>query len=146
VADSANNRRDWWSEIKRRGMFHVAGLYLVSAWLLVQLADVLSQGPLPMPPEALRLVWFALILIFPVVLTFGWRYDITREGVVRTDPRSGERDVPRNISSLRSVRVTAPRPTSADLRGIYIAGTLFSRRKWETQKTILPGRGTIGYW
>ena len=55
VADSANNRRDWWSEIKRRGMFHVAGLYLVSAWLLVQIADVLSQGPLPMPAEALRL-------------------------------------------------------------------------------------------
>ncbi len=89
------NRRDWWSEIKRRGMFHVAGLYLVSAWLLVQIVDVLSQGPLPMPPEALRLVWIALILIFPFVLIFGWRYDITREGVVLTDLREGERqDLP----------------------------------------------------
>jgi len=69
-------------------MFHVAGLYLVSAWLFVQFVDVLSQGPLPMPPEALRLIWIALILIFPVVLIFGWRYDITREGLVHTDPRA----------------------------------------------------------
>ncbi|KPK59893.1 MAG: hypothetical protein AMJ59_09100 [Gammaproteobacteria bacterium SG8_31] len=76
-------------------MFHVAGLYLVSAWLLVQIVDVLSQGPVPMPAEALRLVWIALILIFPLVLIFGWRYDITREGVVLTDLREGERqDLP----------------------------------------------------
>lgn len=88
---------DWWSEIKRRGVVHVAGLYGVTAWLIVQMADVISQGPFPMPSEALRLIWIALVLIFPIALIFGWRYDITRQGIVRTDTRRGNRaDLPLN--------------------------------------------------
>jgi hypothetical protein len=92
VADSADTGRDWWSEIRRRGVVHVAGLYIVTAWVIVQVADIVAQGPYPMPPEALRLIWLALIFIFPVVLVFGWRYDITRHGVVRTDPRVGAKE------------------------------------------------------
>jgi hypothetical protein len=88
---------DWWSEIKRRGVAHVAGLYGVTAWLIVQMADVVSQGPFPMPSDALRLIWMALVLVFPIALIFGWRYDITRRGIVRTDPhvRAGT-DLPLN--------------------------------------------------
>ena len=73
-------------------MIHVAGLYVVAAWLVVQLADMLADGPFPMPPEALRAIWVALIFIFPVVLIFGWRYDITRDGIVVTVPREGEKE------------------------------------------------------
>jgi TolB-like protein/cytochrome c-type biogenesis protein CcmH/NrfG len=79
-------------ELKRRGVIHVAGLYIVAAWVIVQVADVVSQGPFPMPPEALRLIWVALILIFPIALIFGWRYDITRDGILRTDPLAGENE------------------------------------------------------
>ena len=89
--DSADTAMDWWSEIKRRGVVHVAGLYGVTAWLIVQMADVISQGPFPMPSAALRLIWIALVLIFPIALIFGWRYDITRQGIVRTDPHKGDR-------------------------------------------------------
>ncbi|MEP5763747.1 MAG: hypothetical protein ABJ308_04105 [Halieaceae bacterium] len=83
---SDTEKMTWLAELRRRGMLHVAGLYIVSAWVMVQVADTVAQGPLPMPPEALRLIWLALALGFPVALVFGWRFDITREGVVRTDP------------------------------------------------------------
>jgi TolB-like protein len=95
VAESADTGRDWWSEIRRRGVVHVAGLYVVTAWVIVQVVDIVAQGPFPMPSEALRLIWIALITIFPIVLVFGWRYDVTRHGVVRTDPKAGaDNDLP----------------------------------------------------
>ncbi len=63
MRDSADGGRGFWSEIRRRGIVHVTGLYLVAAWLIVQVADTLAQGPLPMPPEALRHIWVAVAMI-----------------------------------------------------------------------------------
>jgi TolB-like protein/Flp pilus assembly protein TadD len=75
-------------------MFHVAGLYSVSAWLLVQIADAFA-GVWAWPAAALRLLWTALILGFPIALIFGWRYDVTKQGIVRTVPHTGgKRDAP----------------------------------------------------
>ncbi len=73
-------------------MFHVAGLYLVSAWLIVQVADVACEGPMACSPAVVRQIWIALALIFPIALIFGWRYDITWEGIVRTVPHTGGRE------------------------------------------------------
>jgi len=91
---SAHRVRAWLSELRRRGVFHVTGLYAVGAWALVQLVDAIS-GPFPLPETALRLIWFAALLGFPVALVFGWRYDITKSGIVRTHRRlSHGEDVP----------------------------------------------------
>jgi TolB-like protein/tetratricopeptide (TPR) repeat protein len=87
-------RRSLFSEIRSRGVIHIAGLYVVGAWVIVQVADIVSQGPMPMPPEAIRLIWAALFLGFPIALLFGWRYDITREGIRRTDTRDGVAEEP----------------------------------------------------
>ena len=84
-------RRLWLSELKRRGVLHVTGLYAVGAWALVQLVDAIS-GPFPLPEEALRHIWLAALLGFPLAVTFGWRYDLTRQGIVRTNPRSANGD------------------------------------------------------
>ena len=93
MAYPAYNRRPWWSELGGRGVVHVTGIYLVSVWLIVQLANLAfgPDGPWPLPQEVHQLIWIALILNFPIVLVFGWRYDITREGFVRTDYHAGVR-------------------------------------------------------
>lgn len=85
MGSSANKRRPLLSELRRRGVIHVTGLYLVGAWAIVQVVDLVAD-PLKIPAEAIPIFWLALVLIFPFVLVFGWRYDITREGIVRTDP------------------------------------------------------------
>jgi len=85
MGSSANKRRPLLSELRRRGVIHVTGLYLVGAWAIVQVVDLVAD-PLHIPAEAIPIFWIALVLIFPFVLVFGWRYDITREGVVRPDP------------------------------------------------------------
>ncbi len=80
----------FFSELKRRNVIRVAGLYAVSAWLLLQVADVLF-GLLVVPEGSLRLVLGILLLGFPVALVFAWAYELTPEGLkLDRDVQPGE--------------------------------------------------------
>ena len=72
-------------ELRRRRVFRVAGIYVVAAWVAVQVASESFPG-LEVPDVAIRYVWIAAFLGFPLALVFGWRYDITTQGIVRTPP------------------------------------------------------------
>ena len=80
------------SELRRRRVFRTAGLYIVGAWVALQVSD-LAFASWGLPDTALRFVWIAAIVLFPLVLVFGWRYDITPNGIVRTPPASGSEDL-----------------------------------------------------
>ena len=69
-------------EARRRRVFRVAGLYLVGAWVLLQISS-LALPAFALPDTAIRYVWIALILGFPVALVFGWRYDFVDGRIVR---------------------------------------------------------------
>jgi adenylate cyclase len=69
-------------ELKRRNVIRVAVLYLVAAWLMLQLTDVLSSL-LPVPESAGSLVILLLVLGFIPVLIFSWVYEMTPEGLKR---------------------------------------------------------------
>ena len=79
-------------ELRRRHVFRVAGLYIVTAWVVLQVAD-LGFESWGVPASALRFVWITALLLFPVALVFGWRYDITAHGIVRTPPATGRADL-----------------------------------------------------
>ena len=74
---------DLFVQARRRRVFRTAGLYIVGAWLLLQIAD-LAFPALSIPEESIRFVWIAVILAFPVAIAFGWRYDIEGGRIVRT--------------------------------------------------------------
>ena len=69
-------------EMKRRKVFQVAVAYLVVAWAIMQVVDVIND-PLNLP------VWFATVVIlllaigFPIAILFSWAFDVTSGGVVR---------------------------------------------------------------
>ncbi|HEY5623038.1 MAG TPA: hypothetical protein VIV14_04700, partial [Gammaproteobacteria bacterium] len=69
-------------EIKRRKVFQVAAAYLVVAWLIMQVVDVVNE-PLSLPG------WFdtvAILLLgigFPIAVILSWAFDLTPEGMVR---------------------------------------------------------------
>jgi TolB-like protein len=63
-------------ELKRRNVIRIAILYLVSSWVLLQLADVLSS--LLNAPE-----FAGSIVVMLLVLGFFWVYEMTPEGLKR---------------------------------------------------------------
>jgi len=70
------------AELKRRNVIRMAGLYLVGAWLVVQVASTL----LPMfgaPGWASRAVVVGLALLFVPAMLFSWVYELTPEGLKR---------------------------------------------------------------
>lgn len=73
------------SEARRRKVFRVAGIYIVAAWVAVQVFSELFPA-LDIPAEAIRYVWLGAFAGFPLALLFGWNYDLTAEGLVRTPP------------------------------------------------------------
>lgn len=74
-------------DLRRRHVFRVVALYIVGAWILLQIADVIFPG-LGIPETAIRFVIIGVIVGFPIALVFGWMYEITPQGIVRTAPLS----------------------------------------------------------
>jgi TolB-like protein/Tfp pilus assembly protein PilF len=79
------------AELKRRNVFRVAALYLVAAWVLLQVGDLLFDL-LGLPTWTNKLLFGALVLGFVPALIFSWVYELTPEGLKR------EHEVERNAS------------------------------------------------
>jgi TolB-like protein/Tfp pilus assembly protein PilF len=77
-------------ELRRRGIFRSAGLYVIGSWVTLQVAALAFQS-LDIPDSALVWIWVALFVGFPVALVFAWRYDLTIKGIVKT-PSEGASD------------------------------------------------------
>jgi TolB-like protein/Flp pilus assembly protein TadD len=70
----------FFSELKRRNVFRVIVLYVITGWVILQAADLLSDI-LPVPEWTGTFVFLLLILGFPLVVMFSWIYEITPEGI-----------------------------------------------------------------
>lgn len=68
------------NELKRRNVFRVAIAYLVSSWLLIQLADILVPM-LTLPDWVSRLIVLLLIILFVPTLIGAWALELTPEGL-----------------------------------------------------------------
>ncbi len=91
-------------EARRRRVFRVIGLYVVAAWALLQVADLLLES-WGISSSALRHVWVGAILGFPVALILGWRYDIAGGRIVRV--ASSDADADLSIGSADYIILTA---------------------------------------
>lgn len=87
-------------ELRRRRVFRTAALYIVGAWLVLQVADVVFPA-LDIPERAVRYVLFGAVLGFPAVLVFGWFFDVGAGGITRTQ-RAGPGDAAASLPLRRA--------------------------------------------
>src|SRR5437773_9960776 len=78
------NVRNFFAELKRRNVYKVAVAYAVVAWLLIQIATQVFPF-LEIPNWAIRLVILLTALGFPVALIIAWAFELTPEGIKRTE-------------------------------------------------------------
>src|SRR5213595_465904 len=76
--------RHFFAELKRRNVYKVAVTYLVAGWALAQgLAQVLPV--FSVPNWVIQLLVGLIVLGFPIALVFAWAFEITPEGLKRTE-------------------------------------------------------------
>jgi TolB-like protein len=90
----------FFSELKRRNVIRMAGLYLVGAWLLIQIAETLLPA-FDVPGWVLRAIIIVLALGFLPALVFSWVYELTPEGL----KRDAEVDPARSIAPRTAQRM-----------------------------------------
>jgi TolB-like protein/Flp pilus assembly protein TadD len=78
------NPRNFFAELKRRKVYRVAITYAVVSWLLIQIATQVFPF-FDIPNWTVRLVIILLALGFPVALILAWAFDLTAQGIKRTD-------------------------------------------------------------
>ena len=67
-------------ELKRRNVFRVAIAYLVAAWLLIQLTDILVPM-LTLPEWVSRFIFLLLVILFIPTVIAAWALEMTPEGL-----------------------------------------------------------------
>ena len=78
-------------ELKRRNVFRVGIAYVIAAWLILQVVDLVLDA-MPAPDWVMQVFLLGTAVGFPLALLFAWAFEMTPEGVKR------EKDVDRSQS------------------------------------------------
>jgi len=81
----------FFNELKRRNVFKVGVAYIVVAWLLAQVADLMVDN-FGAPDWVMKIFLGFLVIGFPLAIFFAWAFELTPEGIKR------EKDVDRSQS------------------------------------------------
>src|SRR6266478_2700238 len=84
AARQAVNPRNFFSELKRRNVYKVAIAYGVVAWLLLQAASILFPT-FEAPTWTMKVFVAVTALGFPIALIIAWAFELTPEGLKRTE-------------------------------------------------------------
>src|SRR5215831_16981284 len=75
---------DFFAELKRRNVYKVALAYIVAGWALSQgIAQVLPV--FNVPNWIIRLIVLLIIIGLPIALVLAWMFEITPQGIKRTE-------------------------------------------------------------
>jgi len=117
-------------ELKRRNVYKIGVAYAVVAWLLIQIATQVFPF-FEIPNWVVRLVVLAMIAGFPIALIVAWAFELTPEGIKRTEEADAAKQQWRGrtwiyvaiVGAVLSVclfivgRYTASRAGSAEVAG-----------------------------
>lgn len=79
-----SEKPSFFEELKRRNVYKVAAAYAVVGWLLVQIATQVFPF-FEIPNWAVRLVVLVIIIGFPIALVIAWAFELTPQGLKRTE-------------------------------------------------------------
>ena len=88
-----------YEELRRRNVVRVGIAYVVTAWLILQVADLVVDN-VPAPDWVMQMLLLIAAAGFPITLIFAWAFEITPEGIKReaevdrsqaTSPKSGRK-------------------------------------------------------
>jgi serine/threonine-protein kinase len=117
-----SQKSSFFSELKRRNVYKVAVAYIVGGWALSQgIAQVLPV--FDVPNWAIRLVVLLIIIGFPVALIVAWAFEVTPEGIKRTEAADAAGQRSRGVAWIYVVLIGA-----ALSAGLFFVGRYTARK------------------
>jgi tetratricopeptide (TPR) repeat protein len=84
MSESPNKLIRFWQELKRRRVFKVVAMYAGTAFIILEVVNNLVS-PLRLPEWTSTLVVVLLGIGFPIVAILSWIFDVTPEGLKKTE-------------------------------------------------------------
>jgi serine/threonine-protein kinase len=118
---------NFFTELKRRNVYKVAVAYIVGGWALSQgIAQVFPV--FDVPNWAIRLIVLLIIIGFPVAIALAWAFEITPEGIRRTeDVDLADERAPKKHVWIYVVVIGAALSIALFFLGRYTAGNATAR-------------------
>jgi len=84
MSNSPNKLSQFWQELKRRKVIKVIAMYAATAFILLEVVDIITPALL-LPSWTVTLVIVLLAVGFPITIILSWIFDVTPEGVRKTE-------------------------------------------------------------
>src|SRR5260370_27551289 len=110
------------TELKRRKVYGGAVAYAIVVWLLIQAASILFPT-FEAPPWVMKVFVTAIILGFPVALILAWAFDLTPEGIKRSEEIPAREPKPPKALRKSTAIIAAAAVLAALLRALASART-----------------------
>ncbi|MEY2563475.1 MAG: eukaryotic-like serine/threonine-protein kinase [Verrucomicrobiota bacterium] len=98
------NLAKFFAEMRRRNVYKVAVAYGVVGWLVIQIATQ-TFPVLEIPSWCVRLIIIVVLLGFPIAMLLAWAYEMTPEGIKRTEDVPAEKSVVRKTGRKLDVLI-----------------------------------------
>jgi TolB-like protein/Flp pilus assembly protein TadD len=131
-----SDKPSFFAELKRRNVYKVAVAYGVVAWLLMQVASQIFPF-FDIPNWVVRLVVLLLIVGFPVALIIAWAFEVTPEGIKRTEAADAAGQRSRGVAWIYVVLIGVTLSVGLFFVGRFTAGHATPRPV--TQPEARPG-------
>ena len=137
-------KSSFFGELKRRHVYKVAVAYAVVGWLLVQVATQVFPF-LEIPTWVVRLVIVLVAIGFPVALVIAWAFELTPEGIKRTedvdpfDSRSGQ-VLPAGSGLRKRTWIYVAVVGAAFSIGLFFIGRFTARNSSSASPSELPAK------
>jgi TolB-like protein/Tfp pilus assembly protein PilF len=103
MPDNPNRLSQFWQELKRRKVVRVITVYAATAFVILELVDIITE-PLRLPEWTLQFAIVFLCIGFIIAVIFSWIYDVKPEGgLEKTQPAHKviEEDIPKSSNSWK---------------------------------------------
>ena len=105
MPDKSENQTNFWQELKRRKVVRVIIGYLASSYVLLELISIIEE-PFRLPEWTLRFVFILLCAGFVITVIISWIYDLTPQGIKKTESSKSLKEKPQPGSKKRRIKVS----------------------------------------
>lgn len=124
------NPGNFFAELKRRNVYKVAVAYAVVAWLLIQAASILFPT-FEAPAWVMKIFVTMVFLGFPIALVLAWAFELTPEGIKRTEEVTPNESITRHTGRKVTALIVIAAVAAAALLAFQFLRTTSSPRTTE---------------